>query len=195
MRKYVKLILSGLAAGWPGLALAHTEHDAVSFMDGLLHPLLGPDHLLAMLSVGILSALIGGKAVYWVPCGFVAAMLSGAILGICGTGLPHVELGIALSVLVLGAALAKPDKLPIVITGLVVALFGMLHGNAHGVEIPRAAVPAFYSLGFIVSTATIHVVGVAIGFIPQLHWRNRLPMGMAGMAISMVGVYFLISAS
>jgi urease accessory protein len=194
MRKYVWLIFAGVAACCPGLAQAHSEHDGLSFMSGFLHPLLGPDHLLAMLSVGILSALIGGRAVYWVPCAFVAAMLAGAVLGVIGTALPHVELGIALSVLVLGVAIAMPNKLPVLITALVVALFGLLHGNAHGVEIPRSAVPAFYSFGFIVSTATIHVIGVGIGFIPQLHWRNRLPMDVAGMLISVTGVYFLISA-
>jgi urease accessory protein len=196
MRKCKSLywIVCGLVACLPGLAQAHSEHDGLSFVGGLLHPLLGPDHLLAMLSVGIVSALIGGGAVYWVPSAFVAAMLGGAVMGIMGVALPHVELGIALSVLVLGAAIAMPARLPLLATGLVVALFGLLHGNAHGVEIPRAAVPAFYSFGFIVSTATIHVLGVGIGYLPPLHRRNRLPMDVAGMLISVVGVYFLINA-
>ena len=145
-----------------------------------------------MLSVGIISALIGGRAIYWVPGAFVGAMLFGGTLGVLGSALPHVELGIALSVLLLGAGIAMPRRLPVLVTMAVVALFGTLHGNAHGVEMPKAAVPVFYSLGFVLSTTLIHIAGVGVGFIPLLHWKNRLPMGVAGMAISATGIYFLV---
>ncbi len=176
----------------PGTAWAHSEHEAKSFMGGLLHPLLGPDHLLAMLSVGIISALIGGSAVFWVPGAFVAFMLVGGILGVFGVALPYVELGIALSVILLGAGVASPRQFPVWLTVGVVGLFGSLHGNAHGVEMPSIAVPAFYTLGFIVCTATIHVLGVGIGYIPLLHARNRLPMGVLGVAIALVGIFFAV---
>ena len=181
-----------LALLFPVLAEAHSEHEGTSFVGGFLHPLLGPDHLLAMLSVGIISALIGGRAIYWVPGAFVAAMLFGGTLGVIGMALPHVEAGIALSVLVLGAGIALPRRLPLWLTMLAVGFFGTLHGNAHGVEMPQAAVPVFYTLGFIVSTSLIHMAGVGVGYLPFLRWRNRLPMGLAGVAISVVGIYFLV---
>lgn len=184
------LLLSAMLL--PALAHAHSEHEATSFLDGFLHPLLGPDHLLAMLSVGIISALIGGRAIYWVPGAFVAFMLAGGTLGVAGVNLPHVELGIALSVLLLGGGIAMPRLFPMWLMMCVVAFFGSLHGNAHGVEMPQAAVPVFYSLGFIVSTSVIHLAGVGIGMIPWLHWRNRLPMGAMGAAISLAGVHFLV---
>lgn len=192
MHKSVYRVFFYLTILAPALAHAHSEHEATSFMGGLLHPLLGPDHLLAMLSVGIISALIGGRAIFWVPGAFVAFMLVGGTLGVLGVALPHVELGIALSVLLLGGGIAMPRLFPVWLTMCVVAFFGSLHGNAHGVEMPQSAVPVFYSLGFIVSTASIHLAGVGIGMIPWLHWRNRLPMGAMGIVIALVGVHFLV---
>jgi urease accessory protein len=190
-RKHLLLILFCLFAGLPELALAHSEHDGQSFMSGFLHPLLGPDHLLAMLSVGIISALIGGRAVFWVPAIFVSAMLLGGTIGATGVELPHVEFGIALSVLLLGAGITVPRRFPVWLVMGVVGFFGVLHGNAHGVEMPQAAAPAFYSLGFVAATSMIHLIGVGIGFIPCLHVRNRLPMGVTGTAIAAFGVHFL----
>jgi urease accessory protein len=191
-KKYFTVMTGWMMALLPALAYAHSEHEAKSFMGGLLHPLLGTDHLLAMLSVGIISALIGGSAVFWVPGAFVAFMLIGGIIGVLGVVLPHIEIGIAVSVLFLGAGVAVPRQSPIWLTMGVVGLFGSLHGNAHGVEMPSAAVPAFYTFGFIACTALIHMIGVGIGYIPQLHSRNRLPMGVVGLAISTMGLFFLL---
>lgn len=194
MRKSLVPVLSGLAAVFPVLAHAHSEHEVMSLGSGFMHPILGPDHLLAMLSVGVISALIGGRAILWVPAAFVTAMIIGATIGVFGVALPHVEFGIAVSVLLLGAGITMPKQFPVLLTMAVVGLFGMLHGNAHGVEMPQAAVPVFYSLGFVASTTLIHVLGVGIGLIPWLHRRHRLPMGAAGVAISMAGVHFLLQA-
>lgn len=188
-----KYLLSACLAGFfPVAAHAHSEHDATSFLGGLMHPLNGPDHLLAMLSVGIISSLIGGRAIFWIPGAFVSCMLFGGILGVTGVDLPHVETGIALSVLVLGAAIALPFRVPVWLTAIMVGFFGTLHGNAHGVEMPQAAAPVFYSFGFVVSTTIVHLIGVGIGFIPVLHVRNRLPFGIAGVAMSLAGVHFLL---
>lgn len=192
MRKAIQFCLPGLAMLSPVVAHAHSLHEGTSFLGGFLHPLMGPDHLLAMLGVGIISVLIGGRAIFWVPGAFVAAMLFGGTLGVLGVALPYVELGIAMSVLLLGLGIAAPRQLPMLVSMAVVGLFGTLHGNAHGVEMPHAAAPAFYSLGFILSTAIIHLVGVGIGFIPMLHWKNRLPMRVAGVMITMTGIHFLV---
>ncbi|MGZ5781110.1 MAG: HupE/UreJ family protein [Burkholderiaceae bacterium] len=155
----------------PIFAHAHSVRESMSLVGGFLHSLLGTVHLLAMLSVGIISALIGGRAIYWVLGAFVTCMLFGGTLGVLGIALPHVEFGIALSVLVLGAGITMPRQLPVWLTTFAVGLFGTLHGNAHGVEMPQAAVPVFYRLGFIISTTLIHMLGVGIGFIPFLHCR------------------------
>ena len=192
MRRWFIGIFFTLSILLPGLAYAHSEHEAKSFMSGFMHPLLGPDHLLAMLSVGIISALIGGRAIFWVPAAFVTSMLLGGTLGATGVAFPFIEIGIALSVLLLGVGIAMPRQFPTWLTMAAVGLFGSMHGNAHGVEMPQAAVPVFYSLGFVISTSLIHVAGVGVGFIPLLHWRNRLPMGVAGMMISAVGIYFIV---
>lgn len=192
MRRHLHPAIFFLTLALPALAQAHSEHEGTSFVGGFLHPLLGPDHLLAMLSVGVISALIGGRAVLLVPAMFVTAMLAGGVLGVFGMALPHVESGIALSVLLLGIGIATPHRLPVWAVYCAVAFFGTLHGNAHGVEMPQAAVPVFYSFGFVVSTSLIHLVGVGIGLAPMLRWRNRLPMGLTGLAISITGIYFLI---
>lgn len=192
MRRTIQSGLPVLAILSPAFAHAHSMHDGTSFVGGFLHPLMGLDHLLAMLGVGIISVLIGGRAIFWVPAAFVAAMLFGGTLGVFGVALPYVELGIAMSVLLLGVGIAAPRQLPMLVSMAVVGLFGTLHGNAHGVEMPHAAAPAFYSLGFILATSVIHLLGVGIGFIPMLHWKNRLPMRVAGVMITMTGIHFLV---
>ncbi len=188
----VTLLLIGVAM--PMAAHAHSQHEAMSLGSGFMHPILGPDHLLAMLSVGIVSALIGGGAIYWVPSAFVASMIVGAVAGVLGVSLPYAEFGIALSVLLLGVAIATPRRFPVIVTMVVVGLFGMFHGNAHGVEMPIAAMPAFYGLGFVISTTLIHIAGVAIGLAPWLHHRQRLPMSAAGFGIAVAGAHFLFQA-
>ncbi len=191
-RHYLVSGLIGSALWWPAWAYAHSIGEAKSFTGGFMHPLLGPDHLLAMLSVGIISALIGGWAILWVPGAFVTAMIIGGTLGVLGINMPHMEVAIAVSVLLLGLGITRPKQFPIWITICVVALFGIFHGNAHGVEMPRAAVPVFFTLGFIFATALVHLTGVGIGFIPWLHVRKRLPMTIAGATISIIGGFFLI---
>jgi urease accessory protein len=187
-----KLLPTTILAAFPLAAWAHTADDATSAFDGLLHPLMGPDHLLAMLSVGIVSVLIGGRAVIWVPTAFVASMLAGGTIGVLGTELPHVELGIILSVLLLGIAIAVVRRFPVWLAMAVVAMFGAFHGNAHGLEMPEAHSPVFYSLGFSISTVAIHLLGVGIGFVPALTARGRAPMTVLGAAISAAGVVFLV---
>lgn len=191
-----RLCSAGLAAFllWPAVVSAHGEDMGDSLLSGFMHPLTGPDHLLAMLSVGIVSALIGGRAVLWVPAAFVASMVTGGALGAAGAALPQMELGIALSVLLLGAAVALPRRFPVGLAALVVGVFGVWHGNAHGVEMPRAAAPVFYSLGFVFSTALIHLLGVGLGFLPLFRGHGRVPVRVAGLCIAACGCFFLVRA-
>lgn len=195
MRQLISRLSLFLAVLLPAQAYAHSMTEGTSFLGGFLHPLLGPDHLLAMLSVGIISALIGGLSIYLVPATFVTFMVIGGAMGVFGMFIPHVEFGIALSVVLLGAAIANPRLAPVWLTMCVVGFFGILHGYAHGVEMPRSDVPVFYSFGFIVCTTMVHIVGVGIGFVPWLHWKNRLPMNVSGIAFSVAGLYFLTMAA
>ena len=172
----------------PALAFAHAEADGSGFIAGLLHPVTGFDHLLAMLSVGILSAQLGGRKIWTVPTLFVTSMVVGGFMGAYGVSLPYVEFGIALSVVVLGLAIAlahRHDGSSIVY--LFVAFFGMLHGHAHGVEMPNSASPVFYSFGFVVSTSCIHILGVLIGYYFTHYEKLREALTYIGAGMTGAG--------
>ena len=174
-------------------ALAHDElQDGVGFVTGLLHPALGFDHLLAMLSVGILSAQMGGRAIWYVPATFVAAMILGGYLGMANVALPLVEAGIALSVLALGAAVAADRNLPTGVAEVCVAVFGIVHGHAHGTEMPLIADPWLYGLGFVTGTATIHLTGVLIGFIFRRFRNGSGLLRYLGAGVAGIGAYILL---
>jgi urease accessory protein len=176
--------------GFPSVAHAHVGQEAgEGFLSGLLHPVFGLDHFLAMLSVGIVSAQLGGRRIYTVPATFVLSMIAGAAVGVHGIRWPFSEAGIAVSVVVLGLAIAlvrrEAGSLPIM---AVVAFFGSLHGHAHGLELPRSADPIYYAAGFVTSTAAIHLLGVGIGHLfttrPAFTALLRhLGSGMAGMGL------------
>jgi len=185
------LVVAVLLAA-PALALAHVENEATSLVGGALHPLRGADHLLAMVSVGIISALIGGRAIYWVPAMFVLFMTVGGVVGVFGVEMPMVEVGIGMSVVVLGAAISRPRLVPLWATMLVVGIFGSMHGNAHGLEMPTADAPVFYTLGFLITTTSIHIVGVVIGHYAAKARATRLGLASAGLVISCVGVFLVV---
>lgn len=178
-----------MCALWPALAHAHVDAAASGFLSGLLHPVFGLDHFLAMLSVGIISAQLGGSRVYAVPALFVSAMVCGAVVGWNGQEWPLTEVGISLSVSVLGVGivLARSDRRSLMVM-VVVAFFGCLHGHAHGLEMPKAADPVYYGAGFVTSTVVIHLLGVFIGWaftsrpslVPVL---RHLGSGAAGMGV------------
>jgi urease accessory protein len=175
-------------------AFAHEEDEGgAGFLSGLFHPALGVDHLLAMLSVGILSAQIGGRAIWHVPAAFVAIMIVGGILGMRDIGVPMVEAGIALSVLVLGIALAADKLIPEWLAIASVAVFGTFHGHAHGTEMPLIANPWIYGLGFVIGTSVIHIVGVFIGFGFKRLQKGPGLLRATGLGIAGVGCWFLFS--
>lgn len=177
------------------LLLVNTAHahgvQGGGLINGLAHPVFGPDHLLAMVAVGILSVQIGDRAIWTVPSAFLVFMLIGGILGIKEIPFPAVETGIAASVLVLGLAIALAKKMPVILAMAFVGFFGLFHGYAHGMEMPSVAEPALYATGFIISTAGLHIAGVFIGLI-----SHRIPSGdvvlrVIGAVIAAIGLYIL----
>lgn len=156
-----------LAAAAP--AFAHPGHDAATagFAAGLLHPLLGLDHLLAMLVVGIWAAQLGGRARALVPASFVALMALGGLAAMNGYAPPRIEAGIAASLLVLGLLVTLRGRLPVAAAMALTAAFALFHGAAHGLELPRLAAPGAYAFGFGLATAALHGAGLLIGLRSQ----------------------------
>lgn len=170
-----------------GAASAHTGHHAVAgFSSGFGHPFSGLDHLLAMIAVGLWAVQQGGRALWAVPAAFVAAMLAGGALAWMGLPLPHVETGIAVSVLVLGLLVAMRRRWGAVIGMAIAAGFALFHGYAHGLEMPQASSPALYAAGFTLATALLHAAGVAASRV------GRRAIQGAGMAIAASGAAMLL---
>ena len=150
----------------PSIASAHTGvGDTAGFSHGFLHPLTGLDHVLAMVMVGIFAWQLGGRALWLVPTTFVALMAVGVALGVTGIGVPFVEAGIALSVIVLGAIVALRVRAPVAAAMAVVGLFAIFHGHAHGSEMPESAADIAYGMGFMLATALLHAAGIGLGFL------------------------------
>ena len=176
-------------------AHGHDEGECgVGFITGLLHPALGFDHFLAMLSVGILSAQIGGRALWGVPLTFVSVMVVGGILGIQEVSVPLVESGIALSVTALGVALAADRHMATIWAMLFVGFFAIFHGHAHGTEMPLIAEPFFYAMGFVIGTAVIHLTGVLIGLGSGRLQNGRMMLRFLGAGISGIGLHMLFGS-
>ena len=149
----------------PAVAFAHPGHDGASLASGFLHPLGGVDHIIAMVAVGLLAARLGGRAVWLVPASFVATMGVAGLAGMMGAGLPYVETGIALSVVVLAAVAVLGTAMPVAVAMGLVAFFAVFHGYAHGAEMPETMSGLAYGAGFVAATALLHGVGIALGLI------------------------------
>ena len=193
------LTSSLLAALWvavPTVAYAH-ENQVIrlgSFWGGFLHPVLGLDHFLAMVSVGIVSSMIGGRAIFTVPGLFVVMMAVGGAAGSAdiGLGTAAVEIGIATSVVLLGTAIAADRSLPVRAVMAAVVFFGFFHGYAHGSEIPDIAGPAVYATGFLLGTTLIHLTGVLVGEISRRYSSGRIVLRLIGAGFVVIGVLFLV---
>jgi urease accessory protein len=176
---------------------AHTLPNNSGAIEGFLHPLLGIDHLLAMVTVGMLSAQLGGRAIWTVPVTFVSVMALGGLVGILGIQLPLVEYGIALSVIILGISLLARKRIPEAVAMLFVGLFAMFHGHAHGAELPEASGEtmfiAAYVIGFLTATAGLHVIGALLGYIALRTDRGTRLLRIAGIAIAAIGVLILVN--
>ncbi|WP_407155823.1 HupE/UreJ family protein [Bradyrhizobium sp. STM 3557] len=189
----IRLVSSAL------LVLAACSHPAFAheqaglgggLAQGLLHPLTGIDHLIAMVAVGIWGAQLGAPAIWVLPITFPLVMAVGAVLGVLKIPLPVPEVAIALSALVLGAAVAMRLRPPFVAAAAVVTVFAIFHGHAHGVELPSSANPLSYGVGFVVATGLLHLCGIVLGTLTQWPIGERLIQGF-GVVIAVLGGYFL----
>jgi urease accessory protein len=173
-------------------AQAHTDQASTGgLMAGYLHPLTGLDHFLAMVAVGIWGATLGAPLIWMLPVAFPLMMVMGGVLAIWGIPLPHVELGVTLSVLILGGAIALRWKAPTALAVGIVAVFGVLHGYAHGSELPGAASPSAYAAGFVISTGLLHLAGIALGFLEKGAVGQRF-LRLSGVAIALTGLWLLL---
>lgn len=175
----------------PETLLAHEERGVgAGLFNGLKHPVSGLDHVLAMIAVGLWGAQLGAPAVWLLPVTFPVVMALGGMLGLLGVPVPGVEIGIALSAIVLGAMVLGEVKAQLALTAVIVGFFAVFHGHAHGTELPEGASGFSYSIGFVVSTGTLHAIGIGIGLV------NRWPAGRralrtAGAAVALAGLVFL----
>lgn len=162
----------------PTVAFAHPGHDGAGLVSGLMHPLGGVDHIIAMVAVGLLAARLGGRALWLVPASFVATMAMAGLAGMAGAGLPYVETGIALSVVVLGAVAVLRVAMPVALAMGLVAFSAVFHGYAHGTEMPETVSGLAYGAGFVAATALLHGIGIALGLtISQVgHRLARRPV-------------------
>lgn len=178
----------------PGIALAHDGTGVLGgFVSGFLHPINGPDHMLAMIAVGLWGAILGRPLVIGLPMVFPAMMAVGGVMGIMGLPLPPVEIGIAISVLLLGSAIAFKINPPVWAALLIVAIFAIFHGYAHGIELPSAADPVGYSVGFVLSTGLLHLVGIGIALALEKTIGLKA-VQVCGAIIGLAGLWFLYKA-
>jgi urease accessory protein len=198
-RRYVSdalpafLLLGILSLIWSHPALAHiTQGSMGGFGSGFKHPLTGPDHFLAMFAVGIWGAQMGGRRIWTLPVTFPLIMAAGGLAGMLGLKLPDVELGIALSVLALGSAILFAWRPAEAVALLLISVFAICHGYAHGVELPKAADPADYAVGFVVATGLIHVFGIGVGLALHKPFDGRLANALGGL-IALGGVYYVVA--
>jgi urease accessory protein len=172
-------------------ALAHVGFHPQSLADGAAHPFSGLDHVLAMVAVGLWASQLGRPAAWLLPLTFPLVMAFGAALGFAGVTLPWAEIGIVVSVLALGFAIALRFAPSIVLSVALVAAFATVHGYAHGAELPAAAAPLWYGVGFVLATLMLQAIGLGLGSLAD-RAAGRIALRTAGAAIALTGVGLLI---
>ncbi|MDQ7074182.1 MAG: HupE/UreJ family protein [Gammaproteobacteria bacterium] len=195
MKKIMQVIIALSLLPLSGLALAHTgSHESMGLLSGLLHPVLGMDHLVAMLAIGLWLGM-STRQNSWLPmAAFSLCMLAGVFLAVGGgLSLGSIDIGVALSLLVVGLLLASKMALPVAFSAILISLFALFHGGAHGVEMPFSASPLLYGLGFLLSTAALQGVGLVLGRMVQ-QARTEWLLRSAGLAASGFGAWLLLSA-
>jgi urease accessory protein len=175
-------------------AFAHElEGAAGGFVSGLSHPVSGADHVLAMIAVGLWGAQLGSPALWLLPAMFPTVMACGGFLGLIGAPLPGVEIGIALSAIVLGIMVAAAARPPLGVSIAIVSIFAIFHGHAHGTELPENQSGLVYSIGFVVSTGLLHATGILIG-VANCWERGKVAVRLLGGVVLAGGGYFLWGA-
>jgi urease accessory protein len=187
---FLAIVAIVLLVNVPG-AFAHEEAGSIGgFTSGMMHPVLGLDHVVAMVAVGLWGAFLGAPALWVLPIVFPMVMALGGAMGIVGMPLPYVEVGIAISAVVLGLMVAFAAKPSLWVAAIIVGAFAIFHGHAHGTELPGAANPLAYSLGFVIATGLLHLAGIAFGLMTR--WEGgKVAVRVGGAAIAAAGLYFL----
>lgn len=188
---FFRLVLLTLVLVAPVMAQAHSETGTIGgFISGFLHPLRGPDHIAAMVAVGIWGAYLGAPAMWLLPVIFPLVMAFGGALGVLGVPLPGVETGIALSGVMLGLMIVLAARPPLWVAAVMVGFFAIFHGHAHGTELPQAANAVTYAVGFVIATGLLHLGGIAVGLL--IHWPwGRVAVRTCGGVIAATGFAFL----
>jgi urease accessory protein len=183
-----------VAVLWAQTAFAHVqEGGAAGFLTGFLHPISGLDHVLAMVAVGLWGAQLGAPAIWVLPVAFPLVMALGGMLGLMGVPVPGIEYGIAASAILLGAAVLFEVRASLVMTALLVGVFAIFHGHAHGTELPPGQNALLYSMGFVMATGCLHAVGIGIGAVHRWTWGEKL-LRTAGVVVALGGVFFMWKA-
>jgi urease accessory protein len=189
-----RLALTIAALLIPSSAQAHNGvGDTNGFVHGFTHPISGVDHILAMVAVGLFAAHLGGRVLWLVPLSFVSMMTVGGAFGMAGVDLPFVEIGIGLSVVVLGLAVACGFHIPTAAAMALVGLFAIFHGHTHGAEMPESASGLAYGIGFVLATATLHGCGISLGLsVGRMSeaYGNRI-LQITGSAMALAGITIL----
>jgi len=173
---------------------AHPQKgEAVGFLTGFRHPISGLDHVLAMIAVGLWGAQLGSPAIWLLPVAFPMVMAFGGMLGLMGIPLPGVEYGIALSAIMLGAAVMFELRPPLGLAAALVGFFAIFHGHAHGTELPAGQSALLYSMGFVIATGTLHAIGIGIGTVHRWAW-GKMALRIAGAMVAFGGALFFWKA-
>ena len=187
------LVALAALAGRPALAHIVDGNAASGFLGGFAHPLFGLDHVVAMIAVGLWGAFLGPPAIWLLPIAFPMVMAFGGVIAILGVPVPGVEMGIAVSAIVLGGMIAFAARPPLIGAALIVAAFAIFHGHAHGAELPPGTDAVAFSVGFVMATGLLHLTGIAFGLLTR--WpMGRVGVRVAGVAIALVGAVFLSKA-
>jgi len=190
-RHFQSLAMAAIIIAYASAASAHEGVGITGgFSSGFMHPILGWDHVIAMVAVGLWGAFLGSPAIWVLPVVFPLVMAFGGALGVMGIPIPAVETGIAASAVVLGAMVAFAVRPPIWVAAVIVGAFAIFHGHAHGTELPSAANPLAYSLGFVIATGLLHLCGIAFGLV--VRWpAGKIAVQAGGGIIALAGVGFL----
>lgn len=189
--KSLKILVPALMLALASSAAAHSAAGAVGgFSSGFFHPLMGLDHIVAMVAVGLWGAFLGGRAMWALPVVFPVVMAFGGAMGVLGIPLPGVEIGIALSGIILGLMVALAARPKLWVAAVIVGFFAIFHGHAHGTELPSAANALTFAIGFVISTGLLHLSGIAFGLLVRWPW-GQIAIRVGGVAISLVGCGFL----
>ena len=194
LKKSIALSIGLLLLSLTSVAFAHSgEGITGGFLSGFTHPIGGLDHVTAMVAVGLWGFFLGRPALWVLPIVFPLVMAGGGVLGLLGVPVPMIEPGIAVSSIVLGLLILLAIKAPLWIAGIIVGAFAIFHGYAHGAELPTAANPLAYSIGFVVSTGLLHLAGIGFGELGRFSWGKYVVRAGGGL-IALAGVGFLTGA-